>query len=122
MILGHGWYLVGVDSAPLRVALTLVAGHEEQFGKARYLRDEGLPRLWIIGKRGSRNPLHLGTERNEAVDEARMGAPDRIRIQDRRFTVYRGRHHQQRDRHADDIGTGHRRRCQLLAAEGDEAV
>src|SRR5690606_19374392 len=68
------------------------------------------------------DPLHVGAECDEVVDEAGMRAADRVGVEDRRFALDRRGDHQQRDRHANDVRAGHRRGSQLAAAESDQPV
>src|SRR5687768_15894171 len=81
-----------------------------------------IPTTGITNPLTSGHPLHVGAERDKVVDEVRMRAADRVGVEDRRFAVDRRGDHQQRDRNADDVRTGHGRRGQFVAAERDQTV
>ncbi|MPM22357.1 hypothetical protein SDC9_68809 [bioreactor metagenome] len=51
-----------------------------------------------------------------------MGAPDGRGVTDFRAALDAGGHHEQRNRHTDDVGAFHRGGHQLAATEGDDAV
>ena len=68
------------------------------------------------------DPLHVRAQRDEILHEVGVRALDGVGVEDGGFALDAARHHQQGDGHADDVGAGHRRGRELVAAEGDQAV